>query len=79
MYKKAFIYDGETFPVLPREEQEAFFRNMEKAIIYSLEKRKLLTASEREQSIRFLELPGRLLKQMQPHKEGEKSDDGQQI
>ncbi len=50
-----YLYTGEAVPELRKKENAAFFLNLQKAVLYSLEKRKLLTPTQRERCIERLE------------------------
>lgn len=55
MKHREFIYVGESIPELDEQEHAAFFMNFQRSILLSLEKRKLLTASQRERCLLELE------------------------
>lgn len=55
MKHREFIYVGEPVPELNEQEHAAFFMNFQKSILLSLEKRNLLTASQRERCLLELE------------------------
>lgn len=55
MNHREFVYAGEPVPELNEREHAAFFLNMQKAVIWSLEKRNLLTAAQRECCLMELE------------------------
>ena len=48
MKHREFVYVGDPVPELNEQEHAAFLENIQKAILLSLEKRNLLTASQRE-------------------------------
>lgn len=48
MKHREFVYVGEPVPQLDEREHAAFFMNIQRSILLSLEKRNLLTASQRE-------------------------------
>lgn len=50
-----YIYAGDPIPELSEKESASFFLNLQKAIIYSLEKRSLLTSAQRSRCIARLE------------------------
>ena len=50
-----FVYTGEPMPRLDEPEYAAFLTEIQKAIFWSLEKRKLLTPTQREHCLRELE------------------------
>ena len=52
---REFVYVGDPAPEINEQEHAAFLMNMQRAILLSLEKRKLLTASQRERCIAALE------------------------
>lgn len=52
---REFIYVGEPVPELDAREHAAFLMNFQRAVLLSLEKRNLLTASQRERCLRELE------------------------
>ncbi len=52
---REFVYVGEPAPEINEQEHAAFLMNMQQAILLSLEKRNLLTASQRERCIAMLE------------------------
>jgi len=45
---REFVYVGDPAPEINEQEHAAFLMNMQRAILLSLEKRNLLTASQRE-------------------------------
>lgn len=55
MQAREFVYTGEPVPELNVREHAAFLMNLQKAILFSLEKRKLMTPSQRERCILMLE------------------------
>jgi len=55
---REFIYTGEPVLGLNGQEDAAFLLNIQRAVIWSLEKRKLLTASQRERCMTELEKQG---------------------
>lgn len=57
MKHREFVYVGAPVPELEGQEYAAFLRNIQRSILYALEKRNLLTASQRERCL--LELDGR--------------------
>ncbi len=57
MQHREFVYTGEPFPKLDDPEYAAFLTEVQKAILWSLEKRKLLTPTQREQCQAELEDP----------------------
>jgi len=52
---REFVYVGDPAPEINEQEHAAFLLNMQRAILFSLEKRKLLTASQRDRCIDMLE------------------------
>ena len=60
MKHREFIYVGEPVPELNEREHAAFLMNMQRSILVSLEKRNLLTASQRERCLLELEKQYRL-------------------
>lgn len=52
---REFIYVGDPIPQLSEREHAAFLVSMQKAVLYSLEKRELLTSSQRERCFEKLE------------------------
>jgi len=52
---REFRYVGEPVPELNEREHAAFFMNVQRSILLSLEKRDLLTASQRERCMFELE------------------------
>lgn len=48
MEDKEYVYTGESLPELNFQEHAQFLTHLEKAILYSLEKRVLISPSERE-------------------------------
>ena len=62
MKHKEYIYAGESVPEITEQEQGEFLLNVQKAILFSLEKRNLLTQAQRESCCEKLEQrrsPGR--------------------
>ncbi len=55
MKHREFIYTGEPVPELNELEHAAFLINFQRSILLSLEKKKLLTASQRERCLLELE------------------------
>lgn len=55
MKHREFVYVGEPVPELNGREHAAFLMNMQRSILFSLEKRNLLTASQRERCLLELE------------------------
>ncbi|MCI8483577.1 MAG: hypothetical protein HFH41_04470 [Lachnospiraceae bacterium] len=55
MKQKEFVYVGELVPELKEKDYPAFFMNMQKAILISLEKRNLLTPSQKNECLLILE------------------------
>lgn len=55
MKHREFVYVGEPVPELNEREHAAFLMNMQRSILFSLEKRNLLTASQRERCLLELE------------------------
>ncbi|MEY8516980.1 hypothetical protein AALC25_08635 [Lachnospiraceae bacterium 29-84] len=55
MKHREFTYVGEPVPDLDEQEYAAFLMNYQKSILLSLEKRNLLTASQRERCLLELE------------------------
>lgn len=55
MKHREFVYVGEPIPELNGQEHAAFLMNIQRAILLSLEKRNLLTASQRERCLLELE------------------------
>ena len=51
MKHREFIYTGEPVPELNELEHAAFLINFQRSILLSLEKKKLLTASQRERCL----------------------------
>ena len=43
-----YVYTGAPIPQISEQEHTAFFMNIQRAILFSLEKRNLLTRSQRE-------------------------------
>ncbi len=52
---REFVYVGDSAPEINEQEHAAFLMNMQRAILLSLEKRNLLTVSQRERCIAALE------------------------
>lgn len=52
---REFVYVGDPVPELNEQEHAAFFMNIQRAILLSLEKRNLLTASQRERCLLEIE------------------------
>lgn len=52
---REFVYTGEPVPELTKQEYAAFLMNLQKSILFSLEKRNLLTASSRDRCLTMLE------------------------
>ena len=57
---REFIYVGEPVPELDQREHAAFLLNIQRSILLSLEKRNLLTVSQRERCLLELEKQYRL-------------------
>lgn len=55
MKHREFIYVGDPVPEINEQEHAAFLLNVQKAILFSLEKRSLLTGSQRERCLTALE------------------------
>lgn len=55
MKHREFVYAGEPGPELAGQEYAAFLMNVQKAILFSLERRKLLTPSQRQRCLEELE------------------------
>lgn len=55
MKHREFIYVGDPVPELNEREHAAFLMNIQKSILFSLEKRRLLTSSQRERCLLELE------------------------
>ncbi len=55
MKHREFVYVGDPVPELNEQEHAAFFMNIQRSVILSLEKRKLLTPSQRERCLATLE------------------------
>lgn len=55
MKHREFVYVGEPVPELNEREHAAFLMDFQKSILLSLEKRNLLTASQRERCLLELE------------------------
>ncbi len=60
MKHREFIYAGELVPELNEREYAAFLMNFQRAILISLKKRNLLTASQQERCVLELEKQYRL-------------------
>ncbi len=60
MKHREFRYVGEPVPELNEREHAAFLMNFQRSILLSLEKRNLLTASQRERCLLELEKQYRL-------------------
>ncbi len=60
MKHREFIYVGEPVPELDQREHAAFLLNIQRSILLSLEKRNLLTVSQRERCLLELEKQYRL-------------------
>lgn len=52
---RTVVYVGEPVPELNEQEHAAFFMNMQKSILLSLEKRNLLTSLQRERCLLEIE------------------------
>ena len=55
LLRREFVYIGDPVTELNEEEHAAFLMNVQKAILLSLEQRKLLTHSQRERCLAKLE------------------------
>ncbi len=55
MKHREFSYVGDSVPELNEQEHAAFLMNIQRSILLSLEKRNLLTASQRERCLLELE------------------------
>lgn len=55
MRHREFVYTGEPIPDISVQEHAEFLVNFQKAILCSLEKRELLSASQRERCVLELE------------------------
>lgn len=55
MKHREFVYVGEPVPELNEQEHAAFLVNIQKSILLSLEKRNILTTSQRERCLLELE------------------------
>lgn len=55
MKHRDFVYVGDPVPVFNEREHGAFLMNVQRAIIFSLEQRELLTAVQRDRCIDELE------------------------
>lgn len=55
MKHREFIYVGDPIPELNEQEHAAFLMNIQRAILLSLEKRNLLTASQQKHCLLALE------------------------
>lgn len=60
MEHREFRYVGEPVPELNKQEHVAFLMNFQRSILLSLEKRNLLTASQRERCLLEIEKQYRL-------------------
>ena len=60
MKHREFSYVGDPVPELNEREHKAFLMNIQRSILLSLEKRNLLTASQRERCLLELERQYRL-------------------
>lgn len=65
MKHREFRYVGEPVPELNEQEHAAFLMNFQRSILLSLEKRNLLTASQRERCLVELEKQYRLSQKKQ--------------
>ena len=54
---KEYIYAGEPVPELDVQEHAEFFTLMQKAVLYSLEKRNLLSKSQRDRCLAEINNP----------------------
>ena len=66
MKHREFIYVGKPVPELNGQEYAAFFMNFQRSILLSLEKRNLLTSSQRERCLIELEKQYRLKRKKYP-------------
>ena len=55
MKHREFVYVGEPIPELNEREHAEFLMNIQRSILLSLEKRNLLTASQRERCLLAIE------------------------
>lgn len=55
MSHKDYIYIGDPIPKLSRKNNAAFLLHLQEAVIFSLEKRKMLTSTQCDQCIAELE------------------------
>ena len=55
MKHREFVYVGDPVPQLNEQEHAKFLLNVQKSILFSLEKRNLLTGSQRERCLTILE------------------------
>lgn len=55
MKHREFVYVGEPIPELNEKEHAAFLMNIQRSMLLSLEKRNLLTASQRERCLLEIE------------------------
>lgn len=55
MMHREFVYVGDPIPELNEQEHAAFLMNIQKSILLSLEKRKLLTSSQCERCLNEIE------------------------
>ncbi len=62
---REFVYVGDPAPEINEQEHAAFLMNMQRAILLSLEKRNLLTASQRERCMVELEKQYRQIQKKQ--------------
>ncbi len=62
---REFVYVGDPAPEINEQEHTAFLMNMQRAILLSLEKRNLLTASQRERCMVELEKQYRQIQKKQ--------------
>ena len=62
---REFVYVGDLAPEINEQEHAAFLMNMQRAILLSLEKRNLLTASQRERCMVELEKQYRQIQKKQ--------------
>ncbi len=63
---REFVYVGDPVPEINEQEHAAFLMNMQRAILLSLEKRRLLTASQRERCMAELEKQYSQIQKKQP-------------
>lgn len=59
MSQKNYVFMGEPIPPLTRQTHAAFLLLLQEAVLYSLEKQNLLTATQRDQCIAELETRAR--------------------